>query len=266
MTQHCTTPRATEKDGSTACKICKSYKVIRCFQIFQATNESQTAAGFIGVFRIASAILSKSSLMRSQISQSPQFWASPSFRDANGCSMQEHARLWHLMAFDGIWRPARGQTSTYLLDLLWRIMWARCRCNTLLQAFESQLASQVQKSESDQIIIITWNLLIKCSHFRTGTFFSWARAGCCEERCLLKQLGSKQGGKFQCTAKADTSWNLHPPSPICVLPSLAALKLMQQPHLRMSEVQNIAQQTSTSVKNSLSLHRLLKEFSRAKGE
>jgi hypothetical protein len=73
MTQHCTTPRATEKDGSTACKICKSYKVIRCFQIFQATNESQTAAGFIGVFRIASAILSKSSLMRSQISQSPQF-------------------------------------------------------------------------------------------------------------------------------------------------------------------------------------------------
>ena len=149
MTQHCTTPRATEKDGSTACKICKSYKVIRCFQIFQATNESQTAAGFIGVFRIASAILSKSSLMRSQISQSPQFWASRSFRDANGCSMQEHARLWHLMAFDGIWRPARGQTSTYLLDLLWRIMWARCRCNTLLQAFESQLASQVQKSESD---------------------------------------------------------------------------------------------------------------------
>lgn len=103
MTQHCTTPRATEKDGSTACKICKSYKVIRCFQIFQATNESQTAAGFIGVFRIASAILSKSSLMRCQISQSPQFWASLSFRDANGCSMHEHARLWHLMAFDGIW-------------------------------------------------------------------------------------------------------------------------------------------------------------------
>ena len=170
-----------------------------------------------------------------------------------GCKWMQHARtcrLWHLDAFGCSWRPARGQTSTDLLDFLWRIMGPRCRCNTLLQMLQSQSASHSKiKNRNlikyDQIMskLIISKLLNKCSHFRIGTFFSWARTGCCEERCLLKHFSlNLQGGKFQCTAQAETFIQPHqfvfnPPQ-----------QLWRWCGNLTSEAQNVAQQTSTNVK------------------
>ena len=186
-----------------------------------------------------------------------------------GCKWMQHARTCKTMAFDGIWWHLASSKGSNINLPPWPPL-ANHVGPVSPQHSPSSIWKPVGQSGSKIGIWLNHYNHMKSAH-QMQSFQNW-HVLFLGPRWLLRRKVSPEATWLEARRKVPMygkSWHkLKLASTITnlCLPSLAALKLMQQPHLRMSEVQNIAQQTSTSVKNSLSLHRLLKEFSRAKGE